>query len=577
MNNVFSQLESELKKIKKDEWYSKASLREMRLYSKSFQENGALLLKKEAGGEVYLLGASVIHYYNEKLNLGLDDSIEINELSFAIGSPLVNLFARENPETCFSPYSKIPEKNKRKNLYVKGEFLHLFSNISNNETEMPGKSEGELVRLLLPLKNPDSTDLISKSKPWTHTEKENLRKVYFFSKSDDLAEKFSRTKEDIENQANALELKKLDLNSEYTISNALKISGIQYSEIQQALFRGDLETRIFKCRKDESEIVSGAILIKGKSLIEFFENKDKKPLKHMQTRAEKYNAHAAQAEGIKGIMDPMEYLKSYISSFPGFKNSKDEETKLLKRKGRNFLARNDIIEGYLPAAVWRARKYLKKAKDSLDFADLSHEGILGIIRGVDKYKINKSKEANRNERYTFLTYAGYWICKQIISAVHDSGTLRMPEHGYEKLKKIEQATNYFIEKFNHSPTIDEISKKTKINKKVVKGLVAWVNARMISASPDNFKSLKRSHADSLESAVLETERKEIIAEEIKKKIYDKRTSNVLVWKFGLNGQPKMPLKKIGDALEICGDRVRDLKKEGLEALRASEALKILWQ
>lgn len=82
-----------------------------------------------------------------------------------------------------------------------------------------------------------------------------------------------------------------------------------------------------------------------------------------------------------------------------------------------------------------ASKYLNYLSNTHTFEDLVSEGVLGLIKAIEKF--------NPSLGYEFSTYATYWIRVVIVRSIMDTGTIvRVPVYMVElvlKIKKLEQS------------------------------------------------------------------------------------------------------------------------------------------
>ena len=113
-------------------------------------------------------------------------------------------------------------------------------------------------------------------------------------------------------------------------------------------------------------------------------------------------------------------------------------------------ALDKIIDDNINLVRFVANKYTKRG---LEYEDLVQEGIIGLIKAINKCDLKRST--------SFSTYAVYWIRQSINLAIINQGRpISLPFDTFEKLLKIENAIFDYKNKFGIEPTLDEVAAKT---------------------------------------------------------------------------------------------------------------------
>jgi RNA polymerase primary sigma factor len=247
-----------------------------------------------------------------------------------------------------------------------------------------------------------------------------------------------------------------------------------------------------------------------------------------------------------------------------------EEIELAKRIERGDLeAKERMINSNLRLVVSQARRY---QGHGLSMEDLVQEGMLGLIRAVEKFDWRRG--------FKFSTYGTLWIRQAIQRGLQNHGrTIRVPVHVAQRQVKVRKLESELSAKLQREPSDEEIAAVAELPVDEV------IELRELNRA---MTSLDQPVGDDGETAFGELLASDLPQplEEVSDADRDNRLNalvqdlpeperNVIRLRFGLTGdEPRTP-RQTGMELGITTEQARKLEEKGLQRLAGSPELEAL--
>jgi RNA polymerase primary sigma factor len=255
------------------------------------------------------------------------------------------------------------------------------------------------------------------------------------------------------------------------------------------------------------------------------------------------------------------YLKE-INKIPLLTRQEEETSARSAAKG-DQLAKEKLIRANLRFVVNVAKKYQNQG---LPLADLISEGNIGLMNAIERFDVEKG--------YHFISYAVWWIRQAILKAICEkSRMIRLPLNRANELVQIEKVRKDLQgEQFLQAET-DMIAKKLDIDREHVADLLN-ISRDLISLDTPVYSEKDSSLlGDFVEDRSHRTPDEQVVDASLRQDIngvlatLSQKESEIIQYRFGLNGRRPMSLKEIGTRYRLTKERIRQIEKKAIKRLQ----------
>lgn len=243
--------------------------------------------------------------------------------------------------------------------------------------------------------------------------------------------------------------------------------------------------------------------------------------------------------------------------------TREEEDALARRVVQGDQeAKNKLILANLRFVVQVAKRYQKYG---LSLLDLINEGNMGLIKAAERFDPNMG--------YHFISYAVWWIRQAIILAINQrSSMIRLPMNRTIDLNRIEKTAKELELELSEEPTIAQIAARLDMPEEEVQWLrqisqdYVSLDAPLASDSENTQMALVQDmRAEDPEEKTMHEALKKVINEILSELTDSER--QIIEYRFGLNGKPRLSLTQAGKKFKLSKERVRQIEKKTLLKLK----------
>lgn len=256
-------------------------------------------------------------------------------------------------------------------------------------------------------------------------------------------------------------------------------------------------------------------------------------------------------------------LDKYLTEISGLPMVSPEQEVILAKliQEGDEEALTTLVRANLRFVVSVAKQYQNQG---FSLGDLINEGNLGLIKAAKRF--------DETRGFKFISYAVWWIRQTILQALADqSRIVRVPLNRVGAISKLRRAMEVLEQKFERDPTTEELARAAEMTTEEV-ALTMRIDKKSISMdAPSDAENDTTMHdrmgagdpppdhdmmADSLRTQVQRT-----------LSTLTRREADVLVFYFGLGGEPALTLEEIGDKYSLTRERVRQIKEKAIRRMR----------
>jgi len=229
-----------------------------------------------------------------------------------------------------------------------------------------------------------------------------------------------------------------------------------------------------------------------------------------------------------------------------------------------------LVKANLRFVVSIAKEY---AHYGVPLEDLINEGNLGLLKAAQRF--------DETRGYKFISYAVWWIRQSILAALaNHSKIVRMPLNRARVLNQIKKVSSELQQRLRRKPEAEEIAKVLGLSVDEVRDTLPLMQDNFFL---DDFvgNDEDSTYMDFLEDTTSDGPETRVMEDDLNKSIgrmlgdLKEREARVLRMYYGLGTDHEMTLEEIGQVMGLTRERIRQIKEEAFEKIRASKTFRYM--
>jgi len=202
----------------------------------------------------------------------------------------------------------------------------------------------------------------------------------------------------------------------------------------------------------------------------------------------------------------------------------------------------------------------------LPLSDLISEGNIGLLNAIERFDVDKG--------YHFISYAVWWIRQAILKAICEkSRMIRLPLNRANELVQIEKARKIVRGEKNDEAEVREIAHLLDMDPSHVTDLLN-ISRELVSLESPVFSDRDSSTlGEFVEDGAYQTPDQSAFDSALRTDIdmvlhtLSAKESEIIRFRFGLDGLAPMSLKEIGERFNLTKERIRQIEKKAIKRLQ----------